>query len=168
MTLFFDTWRRPVIKKLAFTLIELLIVIAIIASLAAIGIPYLLRARMNANESSIRADLKTLSTAAESFYSAQNPHIYPPNIAALAAVGVGPSYLDSSWAVVGQPRHGYNVVYLAAANTYSALATPVTPNTTGVNTFCIDQTGVIVASINGAGAPTAAAAGCTGGTASIG
>ena len=168
MPLFFGNGRLPVIKLKAFTLIELLIVIAIIASLAAIGIPYLLRARMNANESSIRADLKTLSTATESFFSAQNPPTYPPNLVALVAAGVGPSYLDASWAVVGQPRHGYNVAYLAAANTYSALATPVTLNTTGVNTFCIDQTGVIVASVNGAGAPTATAAGCTGGTASIG
>ena len=47
-----------------FTLVEIMIVTAIIIVLAAIGIPNLLRARLNANESAAAANLRTISTAA--------------------------------------------------------------------------------------------------------
>ena len=147
-----------------FTLVEIMIVVAIIGLLAAIAIPNLLRARMNANEGSIKSDLRTFSSACESFRAAQNPPAYPAAIANLTTPAVGPSYLDTSWLPANQPKHGYNIAYLAAANTFSALATPAVANQTAINTYCIDQTGVIVGSVNGAGAPTAAAAGCTGGT----
>ena len=46
-----------------FTLVEIMIVVAIIALLAAIAIPNLLRARHNANESAALAPLKTLFTS---------------------------------------------------------------------------------------------------------
>lgn len=148
-----------------FTLVEIMIVVAIIGLLAAIAIPNLLRARMNANEGAMKTDLRAFSSANESFRSAQNPPAYAGSIAALT--GATPAYLDATWSAAGG-KHGFTVTYAAATNTYSTLATPVTANQTAVNTYCIDQTGVIVGSVAGAGAPTAAAAGCTGGTAIAG
>ena len=50
-------------KQKGFSLIELLIVVAIILIIAAIAIPNLLRARMSANESSAAAGIRTISTA---------------------------------------------------------------------------------------------------------
>lgn len=151
-----------------FTLVEIMIVVAVIGALAAIAIPNLLRARMNANEGAIKTDLRTFSTEAESFRAAQNPPAYAADLDALITPGVGPAYLDTTWFPANMPKHGYNVAYEAETNTYSLLATPAVANQTAINTYCIDQTGVIVASVNGADAPTADAAGCAGGTAITG
>lgn len=147
-----------------FTLVEIMIVVAIIGLLAAIAIPNLLRARLNANEGAMKTDLRAFSSANESFRAAQNPPTYGATVAALT--GATPPYLDASWNA--NPKHGFNLTYAVAAapaSTFSMIGVPTTANTTAVNTYCIDQTGVVVGSVNGAGAPTAANTGCTGGTA---
>jgi prepilin-type N-terminal cleavage/methylation domain-containing protein len=59
-------------RVLGFTLIELMIVIAIIAIIAAIAIPGLLRARMSANEGSASASLRSLASAEASFAKANS------------------------------------------------------------------------------------------------
>lgn len=143
-----------------FTLVEIMIVVAIIGLLAAIAIPNLMRARLNANESTIKQDLRGFSSASEMFRSGQNPVRYANNIAELAAAI--PAYVDNTWLI--NPRHQYNFAYAVGAQnaTYSMLAAP-TPNG-GINTYCVDQSGVLVASVNGAGPPAGVGTGCNGGT----
>ena len=148
-----------------FTLVEIMTVVLIIGLLAALSISYLIRARMNANEGAVKLDLRTFSSACESYRSAQDPPLYPVNMAALTVPPTGPSYLDNSW-VDGQKKHGFTMTFLSVPeNSYSLLATP-SPNN-GVNTFCIDQTGVMyVSTLEGtATIPVGEAAGCNGGTA---
>ena len=64
-----------------FTLVEIMIVVAIIALIAATAIPHLIRAKVNSNESTVQATLKTLSTAAEMFQ--QDNNLYPASVGAL-------------------------------------------------------------------------------------
>ncbi len=144
-----------------FTLVEIMIVVAIIGLLASIAIPTLIRARMNANESTIKEDLRSFNSAGEIFRAGQNPLRFANDVTELA--NAVPAYIDATWLLT--PRHQYNFTYVvgAAGASYSMLASP-TPNG-GFNTFCIDHTGVLVASVNGAGAPAGAGTGCIGGTA---
>ncbi|MBI4431436.1 MAG: prepilin-type N-terminal cleavage/methylation domain-containing protein [Candidatus Omnitrophica bacterium] len=147
-------------NKKGFTLVEIMIVVAIIGLLAAIAIPNLLRARLNANESAAKGSLRTLSTAMESYRAAQATPTYPAALTSLSSAN--PPYIDSVLANAGSGsgKQGYNFVLTAGATTnqYCVRAAPVTANVTGVNTFTVDQTGVI---FSGA---TCAATGSTGGT----
>lgn len=134
-----------------FTLVEIMIVVAIIGLLAAIAIPNLLRARMNANEGAMKEDLRAFSSASESYRAAQTTPAYAATIAALT--GAVPPYIDVSWGT--NPKHGYNLTYSNATSTFGMLAAPASAND-ATNTYCTDQTGVVY--VGGAGPNT----GCTG------
>jgi len=125
-----------------FTLVEIMIVVAIIALLAAIAIPNLLRARVNANETNAQATLRTISTASESWAAANNGS-YPQAITDLT--GATPPYLNENY-IATSPRQGYNYLCgtMGVAG-YSCTATPVTCNTTGTRTFTITTGGVLTA-----------------------
>ncbi len=131
------------LNRKGFTLVELMIVIAIISLLAAIAIPNLMRSRISANESAAIANLRTISTACESFRAAQTPPSYPFSIWALTTAN--PPYIDNRFnAAAGAGVQGYRYVYAPGGqNMYSVTASPVTANVTGVRTFFVDQSGVI-------------------------
>lgn len=124
-------------KRAGFTLVEIMIVVAIIALLAAIAIPNLLRARLNANESAAIAAMQTLSTAAQSYRSA-NP-TYPAVLTNLSSAT--PPYIDS---VLGSgAKQGYNFALTGLTNAFTATASPSTVGTTGSRYFFVDESGVV-------------------------
>jgi len=121
-----------------FTLVEIMIVVAIIALLAAIAIPNLLRARHNANETAAIAMLRTISTSEESFRAAQTPPTYGT---CANLTGATPPYLTLT---CGTARQGYNFTFAGNdANTFCTSAAPVTSGTTGTRVFAVDGSGVV-------------------------
>ena len=151
-------------KQKGFSLIELLIVVAIILIIAAIAIPNLLRARIAANEASAVSSLRTMNTACITYNTSYNA--YPTALANLAPVATSgglptsttADLLDATLTTGAVPtKSGYKFTFGvgsgAAGVTYAINADPISSNTTGVRTFFTDQTGVIhVNSTGGAAA----------------
>ena len=129
-----------------FSLIELLIVVAIILIIAAIAIPSFLHSRMAANESAAAAAIRTLNTAQISFNSAYPTVGFAGSLAVLGGSGAGctpPSptsacLIDSNLA--GGQRSGYNFTLTntngTPNSTYNVIATPILVNYSGVRYFC--------------------------------
>lgn len=136
-------------SKKGFTLVEIMIVVAIIILLAAIAIPNLLRARMSANEATAVAALKTLSSASEMYFGGQAPGAYPTSLSALSSAT--PPYIDAN--LGSGNKSGYSFAWTGGGNTYSVVASPQTSGVTGVRSFFIDQSGVIRVGTSSAGTP---------------
>jgi len=128
--------------KRGFTLVEIMIVVAIIALLAAIAIPNLLRARLQANESAAQAALKTIATGEITYRSGNN------NYTDLNGLGSAvPPYIDSQIGCTDEPctKNGYNFTLDATESDemFVAVAVPLNDNVTGVRKFCITEDGVV-------------------------
>jgi len=158
-------------NRKGFTLVEIMIVVAIIALLAAIAIPNLLRARVNANESAALATVKTYLTALQS-YAGANPNLgYPANINVLATAT--PPYVETALAGanVNNQRQGYFYNYYrttvsgGVGTQFYVTGRPLTLNVTGNRSFYGDESGVVCFIAGQIAAPGHAAAGtsCPGG-----
>ena len=130
-----NTLRR---KSQGFTLVEIMIVVAIIALLAAIAIPNLLRAKMSANDALAKSTIRAISTAAESYGTANNGN-YPTNETSLT--GASPAYLNKSYC--GTTVSGYDFACTFSTSAYTVTATPVTVGTSGTTTYTITTGGVL-------------------------
>jgi prepilin-type N-terminal cleavage/methylation domain-containing protein len=128
--------------KKAFTLIELIIGLAIISLLAAIGIPNLLRARLVANESLAQGTLKSISTAFENYAAQSNNGLYPTAESQLT--GITPPFLDKSYN--GLTVNGYSYSYSMNNGAYSITASPANPGVTGTKTYRITNGGILTES----------------------
>jgi type IV pilus assembly protein PilA len=168
-----EAWLRNSVEKRGyvatrqkgFSLIELLIVVAIILIIAAIAVPNLLRSRMQANETSAVASLRSMNTAAVSYNSTWG-NGYPPSMAAMGNNGTtsisctNGEFIDV--VLTGGTKSGYtfqlspglaaNILNSNASSCsggygysdgYMITSVPVTVGTTGQRSFCTDASGVI-------------------------
>jgi len=145
-----------------FSLIELLIVVAIILIIAAIAIPNLLRAKIASNEASAADSVRTIASG-QIAYSATYPTVgYAPNIASLGgpAAGCNPSAATACLidaVLSGGSKSGYQLFSAGFNNgggpntAFVASSAPVTFDVSGVRDFCIATEGVLRVNPGGAG-----------------
>jgi type IV pilus assembly protein PilA len=151
-----------------FSLIELLIVVAIILIIAAIAIPNLLRSRIAANQASAVGSLRTLNTAEVTYSTTYNtgysstlgdlgPAAAGTNVPTASYAGLVDEVLSGIGSAGGtaattnlSSKSGYTFVYSPAATDatgkidyYSITASPISVGTTGTNFYFTDQSGVI-------------------------
>ncbi|MFO7775824.1 MAG: prepilin-type N-terminal cleavage/methylation domain-containing protein [Candidatus Hydrogenedentota bacterium] len=139
-------------KNAGFTLIELMIVVAIIAIIAAIAIPNLLRSRMSANEASAVGAMRTISTGEISFQAAGYEQAGGVNLFGTlgdlhdpegdASV---PGFVDATLGSNNSTTQGYEFEASPAEAdpTYTATAVPIVYGRTGHRSFYVDESGVI-------------------------
>ena len=147
-------------KQKGFSLIELLIVVAIILIIAAIAIPNLLRSRIAANEASAVGSLRTINTAEVTYASTYPAQGFATALSTLGGTGTASSssgalMLDSvlgaaspgGTSAPGNAKSGYDFYITSSGTqpipTYAVNAQPITPQQTGVRYFYTDASGVI-------------------------
>jgi type IV pilus assembly protein PilA len=149
-----------------FSLIELLIVVAIILIISAIAIPSYLRSRMQANEASAVSSLRMINTAAITYSSTYVNVGYPANLVDMgganpcSATSTSACLIDDSLAQ--GTKSGYALVWTGDGATpsvaYTITGTPLVVGSSGQRMFCTDQTGLIRYDPSGAGCTDASAA----------
>jgi prepilin-type N-terminal cleavage/methylation domain-containing protein len=152
-----ETMRK---KQKGFSLIELLIVVAIILIIAAIAIPNLIRSKMAANEASAVASIRTINTSEVVYSSTYNvANVFSADLKSLGdggtAANCGPTKVPNSAnaclidpalenaIAATTPKSGYYFTYAQGTGTYSINGDPSALNSTGVRSFFSDQTVVI-------------------------
>jgi type II secretory pathway pseudopilin PulG len=144
-------------RQRGFSVVQVVIVVAILLVIAAIAIPNLLPSKLSENESSAASSLRTLNASCASYsmlyggYPRSLSNLGPGNAAGSASAGLVDSALASG------AKGGYVFAYTAGATgvsgnvlSYSISANPITPGTTGQRRFFTDQSGVIRATTAGA------------------
>lgn len=134
-------------QQSGFTLVEIMIVVAIIALLAAIAIPNILRGRTTANESSAIGNIRALVSSLEMYRSVYNeyPDDWDLDMYTNANPAFGPGTfngdMNTADAVDVQGfQYGYDRL---TEQTYVLNANPVTPNRTGTRSFWATEDGQI-------------------------
>lgn len=156
-------------KQKGFSLIELLIVVAIILIIAAIAIPNLLKSKMAANEASAAASLRTLNTAQITYQStwgvgfATDLAYLGPPAGTADPTSTTAGLIDSALAASAHQKSGYTFALTAGtapATTYMITGVPMTYKGTGLGVYCTTEEGVIRKSLTAAGTAPSDAAAC--------
>ena len=164
--------KRSILSSSGFTLVELLIVVAVIGIVSAIAIPGMLRARRTANEAAAIGSLRALNSAESSYASVAAKGGFSPLLATLAAPcpGSGVGFISPDLSIDPAVKSGYTITLTASASSspgptdcngvatvtsYYVTAVPVSAGLSGLRGFATTAGGSIFFDQTGA-APTEA------------
>ncbi len=140
-------------KAKGFSLIELLIVVAIILIIAAIAIPNLVRSKIAANEASAVNSIRAITTA-ETAYSSTYPNVgytctigyLGPPASGTPANSTAAGLLDSVLSSGSKAGYTFSITSCGSgtpAPSYQSSAVPLSVGATGTRSFCSNATGII-------------------------
>jgi len=133
-----------------FTLVEIMIVVAIVVVLASLSAPNLLRARVNANEGAALANLRTINNACQLYHI--NNDTFPSGLSDLIEPASNPPYIDPALAT-GQ-KQGYEFAYnLESPDHFTINANPLFSGLLKSRYFYTDESGIVRARTGEAAGP---------------
>jgi prepilin-type N-terminal cleavage/methylation domain-containing protein len=168
-----------------FSLIEVLIVVAVVGVLAAIAVPQLLRARMSGGEASALAALRTIHSAQSAFATGCGGGGFAQTLSDLAKAPStgGQGFVGPDLALDPSDKSGYRIsltkesvadaadvmaagascngTALPTVNAYFAAARPITPGVSGQRAFAINRGGTVYQDASGTPLPNPIPAGAT-------
>jgi type IV pilus assembly protein PilA len=146
-----------------FSLIELLLVVAVILIVSAIAVPNFMRSRMRANEANAVAGIRVMHTSAVTYATTYPDLGYPAQLTNLG--GVNPCTATSTSAcliddIMAQGvKDGYSYIWTGDGLTpsvgFTLTGTPQVIGTSGQRMFCTDQVGTIFYDPSGSGCTNA-------------
>jgi len=123
-------------RRKAFTLVELMIVLAIIAIIAAFAIPNLMKSRMSANETSAVGSLRALMSAQATY---MNRHGVYGDLAGLLAERL----VDASLGTGRKAGYRVGVLDTGSDFAYCFVSAPIDDGKSGEKEFCVTQQGTL-------------------------
>jgi prepilin-type N-terminal cleavage/methylation domain-containing protein len=150
-------------RHAGFSLIELLIVVAIILIIAAIAVPNMLRSKIAANEASAVSSIHVINTAQVAYSSTYGvgygalANLSTPAAGCPAATALVACLIDSNLGAGTKSGYTFTSVAFGGAGTaanpttaFNSTAVPTAPGQSGQSSYCSDGSGVVRRDINGA------------------